>query len=222
MAIVKYTAADGSEMALTLENIARYVVTGGAPASDRDIMAFMAKCKARRLNPFAGDAYMTCYRNRDGSTSSSVIVSKDYYTRTATEQPGYDGMEAGVVVVNRDGRMEYRTGALVGRETERLVGGWAKVYDKGRSHPSVAVVGMDEYDQGRSLWKSKPATMIRKVAVVQALREAYPAAFAGLYDAGEMPEGPKPEPQEDKEPQEDDGPQLEEQAEEMYEQDVEF
>ena len=31
-----------------------------------------------------------------------------------------------------------------------------------------------------------PGTMIRKVALVQALREAFPNTFAGLYDAAEM------------------------------------
>ena len=52
--------------------------------------------------------------------------------------------------------------------------------------PVKAVVGIDEYGTGKSMWKTKPATMIRKVALVQALREAYPGEFAGLYDAAEM------------------------------------
>ena len=30
--------------------------------------------------------------------------------------------------------------------------------------------------------------MIRKVALVQALREAYPGAYGGIYDRDEMPE----------------------------------
>ena len=37
-----------------------------------------------------------------------------------------------------------------------------------------------------SQWKSKPATMIRKVAVVQALREAFPEDFGGLYSEEEL------------------------------------
>ena len=31
-----------------------------------------------------------------------------------------------------------------------------------------------------------PATMIRKVALVQVLREAFPGTFGGLYDRSEM------------------------------------
>ena len=189
--LVKYTASDGSEVKLTPAIVNKYIVTGGQHVDDREVFAFMAKCQARGLNPLAGDAYMTAYQNRaTGRVEASVIVSKDYFVRTATQQPGFDGLRAGVVVVNRAGEMEHREGCIVGRRTEKLVGGWAEVYDKRRSHPSRAEVSLDEYDQHRSLWKTKPATMIRKVALVQALREAYPGAYGGIYDSSEMPERP--------------------------------
>lgn len=187
--IVRYTASDGTEVKLSPAIVAKYVISGNGEASDKDVFSFLAKCRARGLNPLAGDAYMTSYRNRDGSTSTSVIVSKDYFVRTATQQVGFDGMRAGVVVANRKtGELTYREGSIVGKNSECLVGGWAEVYDKGRRFASRAEVSLDEYDQGRSLWKSKPATMIRKVALVQALREAYPGAFGGIYDRDEMPE----------------------------------
>ncbi len=189
--LVKYTASDGSEVKLSPAIVNRYIVTGGQHVDDREVFAFMAKCQARGLNPLAGDAYMTAFLNRaTGRVEASVIVSKDYFTRTANQQPTFDGMKAGVVVVDRTGALQYREGCIVGRSTERLVGGWAEVYDKRRSHPSRAEVSLEEYDQHRSVWKTKPATMIRKVALVQALREAYPGAYGGIYDSSEMPECP--------------------------------
>lgn len=181
--IVQYKASDGSDVKLSPAIVARYIMTGGTQVDDREVYGFIAKCQARHLNPLAGDAYMTVFGGK-----ASVVVSKDYFVRTATQQPGYDGMKAGVVVVTRDGKMVYREGCIVGGKNERLVGGWAEVYDKSRSHPSRAEVSLSEYDTGRSLWKSKPATMIRKVALVQALREAYPGAYGGIYDRDEMPE----------------------------------
>lgn len=180
--IVQYKASDGSDVRLSPAIVQRYIVTGGQQAPDAEVFAFLAKCQARRLNPLAGDAYMTVFGGK-----ASVIVSKDYFVRTATQQPGFDGLAAGVVVVGRDGQLRYREGSIVGSSTERLVGGWAEVYDRGRSHPSRAEVSLEEYDQHRSLWKTKPATMIRKVALVQALREAYPGAYGGIYDSDEMP-----------------------------------
>lgn len=191
-AIVEYTANDGQEVVLSPSIVANYIVSGDAAADPKDVYAFMAKCRARGLNPLAGDAYMTTYRNRDGSTSSSVIVSKDYFMRTATVRDDFDGMEAGIVVVDKSGQLTERPGTIYGPNTERLVGGWATVHVKGRAKPSYASVSMAEYDQHRSLWKTKPATMIRKVAVTQALREAYPGAFGGLYDSAEMPEREAP------------------------------
>ena len=190
--IMKYTASDGSEVKLSPSIVAKYVITGGQQVDDREIFGFMAKCQARHLNPLAGDAYMTAYKNKKtGRVEASVIVSKDYFVRTATQQPGFDGLKAGVVVWDkRTGQMKYREGTIYGKASEDLVGGWAEVYDKGRSHPSRAEVSLDEYDQHRSLWLSKPATMIRKVALVQALREAYPGAYGGIYDRDEMPEPP--------------------------------
>lgn len=40
---------------------------------------------------------------------------------------------------------------------------------------------MAEYNKKQSLWNEKPSTMIRKVALVQALREAFPAQLGAMY-----------------------------------------
>lgn len=225
--IIQYRATDGSEVKLSPSIVQKYVVTGNAQADDKDVFRFMAQCSARKLNPLAGDAYMTTFKNKDGGTTSSVIVSKDYFVRTATKRDSFDGLKAGIVVANKhSGELTYREGSIVGANSETLVGGWAEVYDKERKVPSRSEVSLSEYDQHRSLWNSKPATMIRKVALVQALREAYPGEFGGLYDSDEMPEPEhdapivadavvdEPEPVESEEvPQRDD---------DLYEEDVTF
>ena len=56
---------------------------------------------------------------------------------------------------------------------------------------------MREYSTGKSNWTSKPATMIRKTAIVHALREAFPDEFGGLYDAVEMGVGEEDMPEGD-------------------------
>ena len=70
---------------------------------------------------------------------------------------------------------------------ETLLGGWAKTYRKDRSRPFYEEVSFSEYDTKKSLWVTKPATMIRKVALVHTLREAFPATFGGLIDESEVP-----------------------------------
>ncbi len=38
---------------------------------------------------------------------------------------------------------------------------------------------------GTNVWDSKPATMIRKVALTHALRECFPQVYSGIYDESE-------------------------------------
>ena len=179
---VSYRANDGTDVALDASTVRKFILTGSGTATDADVAGFLALCQARGLNPLARDAYLVKY----GDGPASTIVSKDFYVRAATQQPTYKGMRAGVVVINREGELVEREGALVGGQTEKLVGGWAEVHDDRWAEPMKAVVAMSEYDSGKSLWRSKPATMIRKVAVCQCLREAYGSVFGGLYDASEM------------------------------------
>jgi phage recombination protein Bet len=181
--LIKYRASDGTDVSMAAADLVS-ALAGGTFVSDEDAQVIVARCKARGLNPLAGDAYVIV---RGGH--ATLQVSKDYYQRVAAAQPTYDGMEAGIIVAHADGTLERRVGALVSAnpKVEKLVGGWAVVYDTKRTHPSEVVVSLAEYDQHQSLWKTKPATMIRKVAIVQALREAYPNAFTGIYDEVEMP-----------------------------------
>ena len=100
--------------------------------------------------------------------------------------------EAYCIVQNEEtGEISYRQGTLK-LSGEILVGGYAEVFRKDRSHSFRMEVSFDEYAGKKkdgslnSQWSKKPATMIRKVAAVQALREAFPQSFAGMYVAEEM------------------------------------
>lgn len=177
---VSYKANDGTDVQLDMQTVQKYVLTGSGTATDAEVAGFLAVCKARGLNPMARDAYLVKY----GNSPAATITSKDYFVRTANEDPDFDGFKAGIVLAKPDG-LEYREGSLKGR-SEELAGGWAEVYSRARKVPVRAEVALDEYNTGKSLWASKPATMIRKVALVQALREAFPAKFGGLYDSAEV------------------------------------
>ncbi len=185
--MVKYVAADGQDVNLSLAFVRDVVAKGKVKPSDQNCMEFMAKCAARGLNPLAGDCHMTVYRNKDGSTTASIVISKDYWVRIAHMQQTFRGMRAGIIVVN-NGNVVPREGANVW-PGEQLLGGWCEVKDSRWDWPLHQEVALAEYDTGIGLWPDKPATMIRKVAMAQALREAYPNAFQGGYDASEMDAG---------------------------------
>ena len=180
--IVRYEDRDGAQITLTPNDVAMYCASGNAQLTQRDVVNFMATCKALGANPFLGDVYLVKYNNAD---NAQIMAGKNYYTRVAVSIPSYDGMTAGVICVTKDGQVAYRQGSIK-YPGDTCIGGWAEVHDKRWGTPVRAEVALEEYDSHRSLWKSKPLTMIRKVALVQALREAYPDRFAGTYDQSEM------------------------------------
>ena len=150
-------------------------------ATDIEIFVFVKLCAAQKLNPFLGEAYLIKY---DRASPASIVVGKETFTQRAAAHPNYDGHEAGIIVL-RNGEATELPGTFK-LETDLLVGAWCKVYRRDRTRPIYKTVQLAEYDTKRSLWKSKKATMIEKVSIVQALREAFPSDFVGLYDSSEL------------------------------------
>ena len=167
--------------------IRQYLVSGDGEVTDQEVVMFLNLCRFQHLNPFLREAYLIKFRNRP----ATIVVGKDAIAKRAMRNPGFEGHQAGVVVQDEDGMVEYRNGALI-LQGETIVGGWAKVYVKGYQHPVESVVSFGEYaglkNDGsmNQQWSRKPATMIRKVALVQAMREAFPEDLEGMYDSSEM------------------------------------
>ena len=195
---------------LNLDVIKKYVCP---KATDQEAFTFLQLCKAQGLNPFLREAYLIKY----GDEAATIVTGKDTFTKRADRISQYDGFKAGIIVLSND-KVLYREGSfLVTGET--LLGGWAEVYRKDRSTPYRNEVTLTEYERRKkdgslmSSWRTMPATMIRKVPLVQSLREAFPDEFGGMYSPEEMPIdsaalpeykiGERPEipvPQEDKKP----------------------
>lgn len=174
---------------LSISYIKRYLVTGDPSAvTDQEALMYLMMCKANHLNPFNKESYLIKY----GQQPATMVTGKTAFEKRAEENPNYDGMEAGIVVYNEEtGDIKYRTGAIYLKQ-EQIIGGWAEVFRKDRKHSTRIEVSFDEY-AGRkkdgsmnSQWATKPATMIRKVALVQALREAFPNSLGSLYTSEEM------------------------------------
>lgn len=186
--LVEYEA-NGEVVKLSPAMIKKYLVSGGGNVSDGEIMMFLSLCRYQHLNPFLREAYLIKYGSSDPAT---IVTGKDVFTKRADAHPNYKGKKAGIIVLKEDGSIEEREGTMV-LPKETLVGGWAKVFIKDKE-PEYQSVSFEEY-AGRkkdgtlnSQWSKKPATMIRKVAVVQALREAFPDRFQGMYAQEEFSE----------------------------------
>lgn len=187
--IVKYEARSGGEVVLSPQIIKQTLCPD---ATNQEISMFLQLCKYQQLNPFLREVYLIKFKGYPTTT----VVGKETFTKRADEHPQFDGFKAGIVILNCQNVIEHRVGSCV-FEGEKLLGGWASVFRKDRKMPFYAEVSLKEYEQRtkegklNKQWNSKPATMIRKVPLVQALREAFPALFGGMYDATEMPVGDK-------------------------------
>lgn len=175
---VRYTTDSGIDLAFTADDIRAQICE---TATNKEIAQFMMMCKAQKLNPFMGDAYLIKY----GNGPATMVTASKVMLRRAEQNPHYRGYESGVVVKDGTGTIDHRPGGAV-YDGETLMGGWCKVYRDDRSVPVYVEVSMKEYrGNEKSLWGSKPAVMITKVAESTAHRKAF-SDLSGMYAAEEF------------------------------------
>lgn len=178
---VKYEA-NGQEITLTKDDVKKYLVSGDASkVTDKELKMFLELCKAQGLNPFLREAYLIKYGNE-----SNIVTGKDVFMKRARANPDFRGFEAGIIVENKNGR-EKRDGTFYSLGSEQIVGGWARIHIKDWEVPFEHTVSLSEFRRNTATWKSMPAVMIRKVALVQALREVFPNELSQLYSSEELP-----------------------------------
>lgn len=173
--------ANGKEVALTADDVKNYLVSGNGNITDQEVMMFLQLCKYQGLNPWLNEAYIVKF----GSRPAQLIVGKEAYMKRAEAQLNYEGFSAGVVVVSKQGEIIEREGTIKLKD-EALIGGWAEVYQSDK-RPVKVTINFDEFAKRKndgdlqSTWASMPTHMIRKTALVNALREAFPQALGGMY-----------------------------------------
>ena len=131
---------------------------------------FVEVAKAFQLNPFKREIYCLPYGHGE-SRRLSIIVGYEVYLKRADQNPAFDGYTTEFGTEN---------GSLTCTCT---------VYRKDRKYPTSQTVTLKEYNTGKSLWVSKPRTMLEKVAIATAFRRAFPNDFGGMpYTKEELPD----------------------------------
>ena len=168
-------SVSGENVVLNGTVVKKYLTRGNEDVADQEVVMFINLCRYQKLNPFLNEAYLVKFKG----SPAQIITSKEAYMKKAESNENYDGLRAGIIVQRGDKIHELEGSFTLSDDT--LLGGWAEVYRKDRKHPYKAKVGLDEYNKGQSTWKKMPKTMVRKVAIVQSLREAFPAELGALY-----------------------------------------
>lgn len=153
-------------------------------ATDQETVIFLRTCQSLQLNPFAKEIYLIKYGERD---KAAIVIAIDSYLKSAEGNDNFSGFEAGIILRDTGGKLEFREGALLlPDEADKLVGGWARVYRKDREKPFYIAVNKAEclrYTREGNLTKfwteEKQPSMLRKTGLKRALVETFPSLFAG-------------------------------------------
>lgn len=186
---VKFESLSGITVRLDAATVRNTLTRGNGNVSDQEVAMFLRTCQAKKLDPLEnGEVYLIKY---DDKAPAQLVVGCHAYIRRADHFPDYRGFSAGITVVRGEGTEPIqKEGACVYKVLkEQLIGGWCRVRRAradGIVDETFVEVSLDEYSTGKSNWNAKPATMIRKVAISQAFRAAFPNEYEGMYTAEEM------------------------------------
>lgn len=178
--------ASGQEIKLSPSIVTQFIKKGDGNITDQEAMNFMLLCKYAELNPFLNEAYLVKFGNKD----AQMITSKEAFMKRAERQPTYKGNKAGIIVLDKNGEIVEREGTIK-TKNEELLGGWAKVFRADREEPTYISINFEEFAKYKydgtlqATWAQMPANMIRKSALVNALREAYPDQLGAMYTEDE-------------------------------------
>lgn len=179
------TTALGNEIFLSKEMVDKYICKD---LSEEEYTYFFAVCKNYSLNPYLKEIYPVKY----GNQPATFIIDYKVLQQAIDREPLYDGMETGVLYLDKNGVEKERQGQFI-LEGEALIAAWCKIYRKDRSHsnkvyaPFSECVQLTKDGQPNKNWASKPVFMNVKVAKTWAIREAFPNWFSpNTYTSDEI------------------------------------
>lgn len=189
-AIIQYK---GESVTISFTDVKEYICP---LATRQEVVIFLKTCQSLSLSPWANEIYLIKYSERE---KAATVIAIDSYLKAGEANKNYDGHEAGVVLKDSSGKLEFREGSLIlDDEYDKLVGGFAKVYRKDRGRPFYMSVNKAEcikYTRDghpTQFWaKDKQPSMLRKTALKRAMTEAFPSLFAGILSTTEIT--PEPE-----------------------------
>lgn len=172
----------------------------------QEFETFVQIGEATGLNPFLREIWAQKY----GTSQASIFIGRDGYRKVAQQNADYDYHLTDAVFSNdsfalENGEIKHSYSI---KDRGVIVGAYCSVKRKNSSKAIFNYVDFKEYylgnkdengkvkkrfdkfkkeyvEMGETLWDTKPATMIKKVAESQCLRMVFQSVFAGTYDESE-------------------------------------
>lgn len=156
-------AVNAPQIMLSESDVKKYI----APtATDKELFLFMGIARSYGLNPFKREIYFLKYGGKD----AAIIVGYESYIKRAERTGLLDGWEVSLATDDMGEK------AII------------TIYRKDRSKPFIWTVYRKEFDTGQANWVKMPLFMLRKVAISQGFRLAFPEEIGGMpYIPEELP-----------------------------------
>jgi phage recombination protein Bet len=146
------------------KTIMDYLVGSETKLTESQKKLFISLAIKNNLDPFKREIYAIPYGNK-----MSVVTGYEVYLKRAEASKMLDGWKCWI-----EGEKD-------------LLKAVVEITRKDWSKPFVHEVFMSEYNTKQGLWNTKPMTMLKKVAIAQAFRLAFPNELGGMiYTADEM------------------------------------
>ncbi|MCE5223780.1 phage recombination protein Bet [bacterium] len=141
-----------------------YLFSSGTKLTESQKRLFINLAIKNNLDPFKREIYALPF-----GQEMSVVTGYEVYLKRAEASKMLDGWKCWT------------------EGTGDLMKAIVEIKRKDWSTPFTHEVFMSEYTTRKSLWNTKPITMLKKVAIAQAFRLAFPAELGGMiYTSDEM------------------------------------
>ena len=154
--VKKYEVEKKADPVLSAEDVKKYIAPN---ATDKELFLFMNIAKSYGLNPFKREIHFVKY----GQSPASIIVGYETYIKRADATGKLDGWRAWI--------------EDKGKPDERAI---IQIKRKDFSDPFIWEVYRHEFDTKQANWNRMPAFMLKKVAIAQGFRLAFPSELGGL------------------------------------------
>lgn len=166
------------------------IVPEGTP--EAQIRLFGSICKAKGLDPFRKEIYLTSYKDRKtGQPNYAVITGIDGFRKLANQTGLYAGIDE--IKFNLDSSGKFKTHFELKQANELPISATCTIYKivAGLRVPFTHTVLYKEFAPSEnaleySKYKTMPFQMIAKTAEAFALRKAFSDELSGLHEESEI------------------------------------
>ena len=145
----------------------------GKTVSKQEVEQFIYRCATSGANPLQNEIYAIPY-SRGGVHTITTIFSYHFKLKKFNELCGVASIKDWVEEIEKQG----------GKVVEAK--GVCEIKKKGSDDVFRTEVFLSEYNKGTDIWKTKPLTMIKKVAVSQCIDRAAPAGLEHMVTVEEF------------------------------------